>query len=87
MEDRQTLHALVDEIPEAELPAARRFLEDLRRQPKGALRPILGAAPLDDEPLTEEDLAAIQEGLAEKARGEVVSHEELRRLLCWLPAS
>jgi predicted transcriptional regulator len=42
---------------------------------------FLDEAPLDDEPVTEEDRAAIREGLAEKARGEVVSQEEAERLL------
>ena len=81
MKNRRTLHALVDELPESELPAAQRFLEYLRRQPEESLRSMLAAAPLDDEPLTEEDLAAIREGLEEKARGDVVTHEEVRRLL------
>ncbi len=80
MADRLSLHTLVDELPEAELPAAMRFLEYLRRQ-ADPLRSPLEAAPVDDEPVTEEDLAAIREGLAEKARGEVVSHEEVKRLL------
>jgi predicted transcriptional regulator len=80
MKDRETLHTLVDDLPEAELSAARRFLEYLRRQ-ADPLRSILDAAPLDDEPVTDEDLAAIREGLAEKARGEVVSHEEVKRLV------
>lgn len=80
MKDRETLHTLVDDLPEAELLAARRFLEYLRRQ-ADPLRSILDAAPLDDEPVTAEDLAAIREGLAEKARGEVVSHEEVKRFV------
>ncbi len=77
MENRKELHALVDELPEAELPEAKRFLESLR----DPLRAVLDAAPIDDEPTTDEDLAAIQEGLAEKARGEVVPHDEVKRLL------
>lgn len=81
MEDRQALHTLVDELPEPELPAARRLLESLRQHPEDPLRLVLSAAPLDDEPVTDEDLAAIREGLAEKARGETVSHEEVKRLL------
>jgi predicted transcriptional regulator len=36
---------------------------------------------VDDEPLTEDDLASIREGLAERDRGETVSHEEVKRLL------
>ncbi|MCB1036514.1 MAG: hypothetical protein KDD47_21995 [Acidobacteria bacterium] len=81
MENRQALHALVDELPEPELPAARRFLEYLRQQPPDALRLVLDAAPLDDEPVTDDDLAAVREGFEEKARGETVSHAEVRRFL------
>lgn len=81
MEERQVLHVLVDELPDDELVAAKRFLENLRFRSKDPLRVLLDEAPLDDEPMTDEDLAAIREGLAEKARGEVVSHEEAERLL------
>jgi len=81
MEERHVLHVLVDELPNDELVAAKRFLEYLRFRSKEPLRALLDGAPLDDEPVTEEDLAAIREGLAEKARGEVVSHEEAERLL------
>lgn len=72
---------LVDEPPEDELVAAKRFLEHFRFRSKDLLRMLLDEAPLDDEPLTEEDRVAIHEGLAEKARGEVVSQEEAERLL------
>ena len=81
MEERQVLHVLVDELPDDELVAATRFLEYLRFRSHDPLRALLDEAPLDDEPVTDEDLAAIQEGLADKARGEVVSHEEAERLL------
>lgn len=81
MEDRETLHTLVDELPEPELRPARRFLEYLRLQAADPLRAVLDAAPLDDEPVTDDDLAAIREGLQEKAAGEVVPHEEVKRLL------
>jgi hypothetical protein len=81
MENRQVLHTLVDELPEPELLAARRFLEYLRHQPADPLRLVLDAAPLDDEPTTEEDLAAVREGLKEKSRGETVSHEEVQRFV------
>lgn len=33
MQDRQALHTLVDELPEPELAAAKRFLESLRSSP------------------------------------------------------
>jgi predicted transcriptional regulator len=81
MEDRRTLHALLDELPESELPTARRVLEHLRGRSEDPLRFLLDRAPADDEEVTEEDLAAIREGLEEKARGEAISHEEVERLL------
>jgi hypothetical protein len=80
MEDRQTLHTLVDELPEPELPAARRYLEYLGQAPD-PLRRALHAAPADDEPLTEDDLAAVREGYAERAKGETTSHDEIKQLL------
>ncbi len=81
MEQRQVLHTLVDRLPDEELVAAKRFLEYLQFRSTDTLRALLDEAPLDDEAVTDEDLAAIREGLAEKARGEVVSHEEVERLL------
>ncbi len=53
---RDALHVLIDRIPEEELPAAKRFLEYLSGSP--AHRAAL-SAPLDDEPMTEGDAAAI----------------------------
>ncbi len=79
MESRRALHTLVDELPEPELPAAKRFLEYLR-QAADPLRLALDSAPVDDEPLTEEDLAAIREGFADREQGETVLHEEVKRL-------
>jgi len=80
MENRHALHTLVDELPEPELPAAKRFLEYLR-QAADPLQVALDSSPVDDEPLTEEDLAAIREGFADRAHGETVSNEEVKRLL------
>jgi len=52
---REDLHRLVDELPENAVDAAARLLERARDPMLG----VLDAAPLDDEPLTEEDLRAI----------------------------
>lgn len=74
---RDELRALVDAIPEDRLPAAREAIEQFTD-------PVLLAfltAPEDDEPLTDEDLAAITEGKADVERGDVVSLEEAERLL------
>ncbi len=81
---REELHRLVDELPDEELYAALRYLDYLRRTSLAYLREVLDKAPIDDEPLTEEDLKAIEEAEAEIARGEEipweVAREQLRRL-------
>ena len=61
---RDTLHDLVNRIPEEELPSAIRFLEYLTVNP--AYRAALSAA-LDDEHVTEGDGVAI-----------AAAHEDLR---------
>jgi predicted transcriptional regulator len=49
---------------------------------KERLRVLVDAlreAPLDDEPLTDEDLIAIEEAREDIAKGRLISHEEIRR--------
>jgi hypothetical protein len=72
---RDTLHDLVDRIPEEELPAAKRF-EYLTVNP--AYRAALSAAP-DEEPVTEADAAAIAQAGEEVRAGKVISHDEILR--------
>ena len=74
------LRRLIDELPDEELHAARRFLEFLRDRADPLLR-ALRNAPEDDEPLNEEDLQAIREGRADAAAGRVLSTAELRKAL------
>jgi len=38
-------------------------------------------APFDDEPVTDEEAAAIREALEAEESGDVISHEELKRQL------
>ena len=73
---RDTLHDLVDRIPEEELPAAKRFLEYLAVSP--AYRAAL-SAPADDEPVTEADVTAIETARNEVLAGRVASHDEILR--------
>jgi len=73
---RDTLHNLVDRIPEEELPAAQRFLEYLAVSP--AYRAALSAAP-DDEPVTESDATAMDRAREEVRAGKVISHDEILR--------
>ncbi len=81
MTAREHLYALVESLPEDELKPAVRFLEflkDLRGDP--VLR-ALERAPIDDEPLTEEDVRALEEAYEDRAQGRVYSHDEVRRSL------
>ncbi|HYL73237.1 MAG TPA: hypothetical protein VEU96_03480 [Bryobacteraceae bacterium] len=73
---RDTLHDLIDRIPEEELPAAKRFLEYLVVSP--AYRTAL-LAPQDDEPVTRADASAIERARDEVRSGKIVSHDEVLR--------
>jgi hypothetical protein len=71
--DRQELHALVDHIPIGDLPAARKILRALADP---VWQSIL-AAPLDDEPETEQERAEVEAAHSEKGSG--TSHQEVLR--------
>ena len=73
MTSREELHKLVDHIPEADVAAARKILRALADP---VWQSIL-AAPLDDEPETEEERAEVE--AARKETGPGTSHEEVLR--------
>jgi len=73
---RDTLHDLVDRVPEEEFAAARRLLEYLVASP--AYRAAL-LAPPDDEPVTGADVTAIARALDDVGAGKVTSHYEILR--------
>ncbi len=75
---REQLHRLVDDLPDDECHAARRYLEYLRSA-GGPLRRRFSEAPEDDEPLTPEEAAAIDEAMAELRRGDTVPASEIER--------
>ncbi len=85
MTTRESLHALVDEWPESELEELEDWLNAARGRKGGepisdeAFLKILEDAPFDDEPLTEDDLAAIRRS-RESSRPRV-PHEEVEQLL------
>jgi hypothetical protein len=76
--DRERLHLLVRYLPESEWHAAERYLFFLHEQSSDPLVLALMKAPIDDEPLTEEDLEAIREAEEEIARGESLPWETVR---------
>ena len=77
MTTKEALHRLIDAIPEQELDKARQALEPLAD-------PFLFAlanAPIDDEPETEEERAAVAEAREDVAHGRVRPWEDVRREL------
>lgn len=71
---KEALHRMIDALGEDE---AERLLVTFADP---ALRTAL-LAPMDDEPLTADDVSAIEEARAELARGQYVSDDELDTLL------
>ena len=74
---KERLHRLVESLPEGAAPTVEAFMEFViaRSRQQQWDDPVLQAfmeAPEDDEPLTPEDIEAIEEGHADVARGDVV---------------
>ena len=76
MTAKEQLHELVAGLSESEAAEALDYLVARRARPD-ALDALLEAAPIDDEPVTPEEEAAVQEARDELARGETVSRNEI----------
>jgi hypothetical protein len=72
---RQQAHALIDVLPEEKLSVVRDLLEVLVEP----LSRSLAMAPVEEEELTPETVAALNRASASLDRGEGVSHEEILR--------
>ena len=81
MSVRDEVRRLVDELPDSELPTARRLLEALHLLGRDPRQLALDLAPWDDEPTTPEEDAGVAVAYEELARGEVISAEEAKRRL------
>ena len=81
MTRKQKLHALIEELPPRELIAAERYLTYLRLVAQDPVLRAMVNAPLDDEPLSEDDRAALAEARGEVAAGRLLPHEQARRRL------
>ena len=79
MKEKERLHSLVDDLPEPEVQAALRFVEYLRREASDPVTRALQEAPVDDEPVTAEDLAEPEAAERDRREGRVVPHDEARR--------
>ena len=80
--DRTDLHRLIEELPETEIPTVAAFVSFVtHRAQQTPLDRILDSAPSDDEELTEEEHAAIREGLDDIRAGRVYTSEEVEKEL------
>ena len=78
------LYRLVDELPEAEIHTAVAFLSFVTHRAQLhslEIETFLDSAPYDDEELTSEELAGIEEGLADVEAGRIYSFEEVEKEL------
>ena len=74
---RDELHRLVDQVPDTEIPSVARYLRRRTRRP--TLDEVLANAPVDDEPLTDADRAALARARAAAAEGRLIPHSQIRR--------
>jgi len=82
MTTKQDLHKLVDNLPDSALSEAGRLLASLCHDNDPVWKAAM-EAPEDDEPLTDEDIKAIEEAREDIKHGRTISNEELRRELGW----
>ncbi|MDP2857702.1 MAG: hypothetical protein Q8P50_06945 [Bacillota bacterium] len=68
---RRDLYRLIESLPDKQLPAVKKYLESLMDDQVAALRRAFEAAPVDDEPLTDEDRKAIAEAETDIKAGRV----------------
>lgn len=75
MTAKEKLRVVVEELSEGEAESALEYIASHRH---GELGELLDSAPMDDEPSTPEEEAAVQAAREELARGETVSLDEIR---------
>ena len=78
MTSRAELHHIIDMLPNSELARAKRLLGAIPDDP--VLRALI-TAPIDDEPVTDEDRRAIDEARKSLRTHGGISAAELRRRL------
>jgi hypothetical protein len=73
--ERQQAHALLDMLPTEKLSAVRSLLEVMMEP----LSRSLALAPMEEEEISPETTAAIERARTSLAKGEGISHEDVRR--------
>lgn len=72
---RRRIHQLVDRLSEEELPTARRVLEGLQAMDDPVLRALVRATE-EEDPISEEERAALREAEEDVRRGRVRDLDE-----------
>jgi len=75
---REELKSLIDDLSDYELDAVRHYIQSLHPS-DDPVAAALAEVPVDDEPVTDDDLSAIEESDEDIAAGRVVSIEQLRQ--------
>ena len=78
MVSREEVKSLIDDLSDNELDAVRQYIQSLHPSDDPVVS-ALADVPVDNEPVTGDDLSAIEESDADIASGRVVSMEQLRR--------
>lgn len=81
MSPRQTLHQLLDELPDNDLPTVTRVLEALRATVQDPLVKALDQAPFDDEPDDDDFDGGLTQARRAAEEGQGVTTAELKREL------
>ncbi len=76
---KESIHKLIDELPEEEVPVAERFLRYLCDIGNDPVKWALINAPVDDEAVSPKEEDMVNEAKAAYKRGEVLTDEELNQ--------
>jgi hypothetical protein len=79
-EARTKLHDLIESLPSEDVPTALRILEALNST-SGPLPLAFRDIPIDDEPETDEERAAVAEARRDIEEGKGIPHDEVMRRL------
>ena len=74
---KERLHRLIDELPDEDIDAVERYLQSLCTHDDPVLRAVR-SAPVDDEPLTDEQREDIEKARNDLRAGNRVSDAQIR---------
>lgn len=86
MQTRARVHRLIEQLADDELDEVEQFLEQ-RGAGVSAFRRALDAAPEEDDPVSPEEAAALEEAYADLAAGRILTDDELWRRMGHAPRS